>query len=78
MIDFSVQATVHGMGADKAKNSLYNAIKDASVCKDLTLIFIDTHDGKHHIAGPEIRTIAESPDFKAYEAALHARGHERD
>jgi hypothetical protein len=79
LMDFSSSATIHGTTQGSlVKNSLYNAIKYAIALPDLTLVFIDTNDGKQHISGPEMRAIANSPEFAAYEANLLARGRTRD
>jgi hypothetical protein len=79
LMDYSVPATIHGTGrGSMAKNSLYNAIKDAIALPDLTPVFIDSNDGRQHISGQEIRSIANSPEFAAYEANLLARGRTRD
>jgi hypothetical protein len=78
-MDYSVQATIHGASqGSMAKNSLFNAIKDAIALPDLTLVFIDSNDGKQHISGTEIRSLANSPEFAAYEANLLAQGRTRD
>jgi hypothetical protein len=70
-MDFSVPATIHGTEqGSMVKNSLFNAIKDAMALPNLTLVFIDTNDGNRHISGLEIRSIAKSPEFVAYEAGL--------
>jgi hypothetical protein len=78
-MDFSIQATLHGASVvSSPKNSLYNAIKDALLLPDLSHIFIDSNDGKVHLSGPEIRTIAQTEEFKVYETALISRGYQRD
>ena len=44
-MDYSVQATIHGAGqGSMAKNSLFNAIKDAIALPDLTLVLIDSNE----------------------------------
>lgn len=78
-MDFSAPATIHGTDqGSMVKNTLFNAIMDATALPDLTLVFIDTNDGGCHISGAEIRSIAHSPEFAAYEANLRARGQARD
>jgi hypothetical protein len=78
-MDYSVQATIHGTSrGPMAKHSLFNAIKDAVELPDLTLVYIEPNNGRPHISGPEIRSVANSHSFAAYEARLLAQGRTRD